>query len=142
MTTASTTDHRILVAVLRLLTHGDLARRKDVEKLVGQPNQDQINALTHFYLSQAETANFDRNAAESRAPHTATERLATCTMFAAYSGYTIRRAAQGARGEDPARHVWCLLNAVLTVLIVRCPGPPERFQIDQQVSIIAAGLRE
>jgi hypothetical protein len=142
MTTASTTDHRILVAVLRLLSYGQLERRKDVETLVQQPNQDRINTLTHFYLGQAEKTNFDRNAAEFRAPHMAAERLATCTMFAAYTGYTLRRAAQGARGEDPARHVWCLLNAVLTVLVVGCADLPERLQLDQQVSVIAAGLRE
>jgi hypothetical protein len=143
MTTASaTTDHRILIAVLRLITYGQLERRKDAEKLVQEPNQNRINTLTHHYLSLAEKTNYDRNTAEHRAPHMALERLVTITMFAAHDGYPIRRAAQGTRGENPSRHVWCLLNAVLTLLVVDTTGPNERYQLEQQVSIIAAGLSE
>lgn len=142
MTTASTTDHRILIAVLRLLAYDELGRRNEVTKLAQQPNQDQANNLTHYYLGIAEKTNVERNAADGRAPHMAAERLATCTMFAAFLGYPVRFAAQGVRGEDPTRHTWCLLNAVLAALVARTTSNAERRQLDQQVSIVAAGLSE
>lgn len=143
MTTASaTTDHRILIAVLRLLAYGDLARRREVERLASQPNQDRMNHLTHYYLGLAEKVNFDRNGAERRGPHLAAERLVTCVMFAADLAYKVRRAAQGARGADPSRYIWCLLTAVLTVLYLTADTPDERTRLDQQVTLVARGLGE
>lgn len=143
MTTASTTtNQRILVAVLRLLTYGDLPRRKDVEKLVQEPSKDRANFLTHAYLTIAEAANVDRNKAEHRAPHMAAERLVSCAMYAAHLGYPIRFAAQGIRGDNPAAHVWCLLNAVLTLLVVRTRTAQERTALEQQAHLVALNLGE
>lgn len=143
MTTASaTTNHRILIAVLKLLAYGDLARRGEVERLASQPNQDRMNRLTHYYIGLAEKINFDLNGAEHRGPHLAPERLVTCFMFAADLAYRIRRAAQGARGADPSRYIWCLLNAVLTVLYLTAHTPDERTRLDQQVNLVAHGLGE
>lgn len=143
MTTASsTTDHRILIAVLRLIAVGELPRRREAETLVGQPKQDHINLLTHTYLSLAEAENAGRNEAEYRGPHLAAERFVTATMHAAYFAYAIRRAAQGARGESPSMHVWCLLNAAVTLLHVRTTSRSQRRDLDAQVDAVALTISE
>lgn len=138
----ATTNHRILLAVLRLLAYGDLPQRAEVEKLAEEPTTDAANFLTHVYLSLAETENLTRNEAEYRAPHLAAERLVSCAMYAAYLGYDLRRAAQGDRGPDPAMHVWCLLNAVLTLLVVRTADALEREALRHQVTTVALTLSE
>lgn len=137
--TELSTNQRLVAAVVRLLPLRDLPLREDVIALGEAPTGYVARRLAEEFLALAEK----RSAEITEPPHTLAERMTQYAIAAADLAYDVRTVAQ--KGSAPHRHVWLLLVAVLTCLVIAADaegGTVAREKLCADVGAVAASLTD